>query len=295
MFDWDSKRLGNEIRDLRNLAGLSQKDLSVDICAQATISKIEQGREEVNPLASTLFQIAERLGVPVNYFFHIATHTELDYANSVKDKVRSLINKQDYDTAYYIIKKEKKSPVFIRNRRNKQFLLWQEGIATFYINNSKEHSLTIFGDALKLTNCDPRLHSEKDIEILNSIGIIHYETKDYHHAISTLNQALEKFKKIPYIHDPTIKTKVKYNLALSQTCLHNYRKSINICIEGINWALSHKSLKLLGKLHYQIGYNHLLLKEYRDAESFFSKSEFFFELEDDQPSLKKVKEKLMQV
>ncbi|MFZ3589004.1 helix-turn-helix domain-containing protein [Bacillus sp. DJP31] len=293
MFEWDSKRLGKEIKDLRMQAGLSQSELAEDIISQGHISNLEKGKLGVYLSAKNLFRLAERLGVPVDYFYHVATYSEINYANTIKDKITELINIQDYQMAYQIIKREKKSPVFFKNRRNKQFLLWQEGIALFYIDKQKDQVLLLLNEALKLTNCNPNISSEQDIEILNSIGIIHYETNDQINATATYNKALRKFDEIPYISDPSIKTKLKYNLAKSQTGIKNYQSSIKTCLEGIKWAATNHSLKSLGKLHYQIAYNHLKIGELNDAYDYFTKAKTYFELLEDHQSLKKANEMLI--
>ncbi len=276
-------------------SGLSQEALSGDNLSQAQISNLEKGKGGVYLSAKNLFHLTERFGVPIDYFFHVATYSELTYANNIKDKVKDLINTQEYQDAYHIIKREKKSPIFIKNRRNNQFLLWQEGIAHFYMNKYKDQSLLLLNQALNLTNCIPTIRSEQDIEILNSIGIIHFETDDQINAIATYNEALDQFEKIPYISDPTIKTKIKYNLAKSQTRVKDYYSSTQTCVEGIKWAVSINSLKLLGKLHYQIGYNHLQIKEINNAETNFRKAKFYFELVEDHRSLKKVNEMLTKI
>lgn len=59
-------RIGSVMRDLRKMAGLTQQELSRDICTQAQISKIENGEEY--PSSITLYKISKRLGVDVNYF-----------------------------------------------------------------------------------------------------------------------------------------------------------------------------------------------------------------------------------
>ena len=62
-------KIGEFVRSLRKLAGLSQTDLAIGICSQAQICKIERNNEI--PSALILYKIAKKLGVDVNYFFEI--------------------------------------------------------------------------------------------------------------------------------------------------------------------------------------------------------------------------------
>ncbi|MBM6619175.1 helix-turn-helix domain-containing protein [Bacillus suaedaesalsae] len=293
MLKWDSERLGEEIKNLRLMAGITQKELADGVnLSQAAISKLENGNTGNTPNAPNLLLIAEFLGYPIDYFFLTATHTSVDYAKNVKEKIRDYIKNQDYENAYSYIKRESKQRVFQENRVNQQFLKWQEGVALYYINNNKEETLSLLEEALSLSICSPKLQSERNIEILNSIGITHFESKDMDSAIETFEKALKQYKKIPYIEEATIKTKLFYNLAKTYTRKKEYDYSNELCLEAIKWTVDHHRLRLLGKLHYHIGFNYLQMKKYSEAHGFLSKSIVFLEVENDHKSLQVAKEKL---
>ncbi|MFD1736964.1 helix-turn-helix domain-containing protein [Bacillus salitolerans] len=295
MLEWDVKRVGREIKRLRLQAGLSQKELSNGTVTQARISKIEAGKDNISPLAVTLFEISEILGVSIDHFYRVGAHTEIDHADTVKKQIRKFIRQENYDIAYGIIKKEKRNPVFFKNKRNWQFLLWQEGIVIFYLNKSLHDSLHKLEEALDYMNRSPKIFSEREIEILNSIGIIYFDSNNQDRAITTYNHALNKLSKIPSIQDPTIEARLTYNLSMSLTRKKNFHKSIELCKNGIKKMIVNHKLSLLGKLHYQIGYNYRLLKDYSQSKMYYLKAKFIFELEGDTGSLAKVNEKITEI
>jgi transcriptional regulator with XRE-family HTH domain len=86
--------IGKIIKTLRNSLNITQKQLGEHICTQAEISRIEKGN--IMPYANTLFRIAERLGVDVNYFFEHANTPRLDYIQDTFSWIRSLV----YDDKY---------------------------------------------------------------------------------------------------------------------------------------------------------------------------------------------------
>jgi len=100
----DFSAVGEKIKELRKQMGLSQKELSHNICTQAQISKIEKG--EVLPLSSTLYLISKRLGVDVNYFFDIDTTPRLDYVEETFRQLKAARRNTDYHTIKQIVKAE---------------------------------------------------------------------------------------------------------------------------------------------------------------------------------------------
>ncbi|WP_176483687.1 helix-turn-helix domain-containing protein [Bacillus sp. FJAT-45066] len=286
----DFSVIGKEIRSLRQSLGISQSELSDGICTQSQISKIEKG--EVYPLANTLYFIAERLGVDVNYFYELATVPHLEYVKSVKVQVRKALNTYNYKEVYEIIEGEKKNPLFTNNRKNKQFLLWNEGICLFYMSKNKGRALELMEEALEVTRMTSKLIGKSEIEIINSIGIIHSECSEYHKAIEKFNLADKHFEKLPFNDNYTIKTKIIYNTSKAFTELKNYTEAITYSEKGIEWCLKNNSIYLLGQLYYHIGYNHSLLENDKIAIIFYKKALTIFELQNNNEIISYINEKL---
>jgi HTH-type transcriptional regulator, pleiotropic regulator of extracellular virulence genes len=68
-------KLGDEVKKLRKLRGLTQKQLAENICHQSEISRIEAG--SVYPSVYILHGISEKLEVPLAYFYKPATTSKI--------------------------------------------------------------------------------------------------------------------------------------------------------------------------------------------------------------------------
>jgi transcriptional regulator with XRE-family HTH domain len=286
----DFSLIGKEIKILRSALNLSQAELSEGICTQSQISKIEKG--EVYPLANTLYYIAERLGVDINYFYDLATNPQLSYVKEVFTQVRESLNRCEYEEVYTIVENEKKNAFFINNRNNKQFLLWSEGICVYHLKKNKREALRLLQSALDLTKMTSKLLGEREIEILNSIAIVHFETKAYEDALKTYNYAIDNYIKIPYHHDPTIKTKLLYNKAKTLTRLNKLEESNETCKHAVKWCVKHNSMYLLGNIYYHIGYNLSLLNNNDIAIEYYNKSIQIFLIQENKIFVNHIKEKI---
>jgi transcriptional regulator with XRE-family HTH domain len=269
-------RIGSIIRELRKMIGLSQKELAEGICTQAQISKLENGDEY--PYSITLYEISKRLGVDMNYFFHSIETPRLDYVEEVKHLIRQYIRKRDYDSVALIIERERTSPLF-QTLANKQFLLWHEGICDYYVYKNKERSLHKLREAIKLTQTSDSYYKEREIEVLNSIAIIHDEEKEFEKAIGMYRTALTQLKYLPQVKDEKIKIRILYGLARTLTEMGQYKESLTYSERGIHLCISCESLYLFGELHYQSGCNLIKLGQKESGTRYLEKAVLIFELE----------------
>ncbi|WP_391209772.1 helix-turn-helix domain-containing protein [Psychrobacillus sp. L4] len=97
------KYLGLEISKLRAELGMSQKELSKNICTQSTISRIEAG--EVYPAIDTLLKIALKLQVPVEFFIEMLFHKNVLESESLIKDIEYHLKEHDYEKVIFIIDK----------------------------------------------------------------------------------------------------------------------------------------------------------------------------------------------
>ena len=286
----DFSLIGKEIKVLRSALNLSQAELSEGICTQSQISKIEKG--EVFPLANTLYYIAERLGVDINYFYDLATNPQLSYVQEVFSQVKVLLNRSEFEEVYTIVENERKNPLFVNNRKNKQFLLSTEGVCVYHLKKNKREALKLLQSALDLTKMTSKLLGEREIEILNSMAIVHFETQNFEEALKIFNYAISCYNKIPYHHDPTIKTKILYNKAKTLTRMNKLEDSNDTCKEAVKWCVKQNSMYGLGNLYYHVGYNFSLLLNNDIAIEYYNKSIQIFMIQENKVFVKHIKEKI---
>lgn len=280
--------IGDKIKELRKLMGLSQKELAQGICTQAQISKIEKG--DVYPYASTLYLISQRLGVDVNYFFDIGTTPRIDYVKEVSRQLKLSRRNLKYEEIYQIVKTEEKNALFLQNRRNLQLLLWHKGICYYHLDKNVPKALKLLDEAIQLTH--DKVWSEREIEISLSKGIILFEEGNLPEALSVYEPAKEHLKLLPYLQDDTIKSRLYYNLARTLTRLGEFNLSTSYCKQAIDYCIERDNLYLLGELHYHVGYNYELKKQIKTAKSYMEKALIIFELQMDEKYIHFINKKI---
>jgi transcriptional regulator with XRE-family HTH domain len=285
----DYSQVGLEIKFLRKKQGISQKELSEGICTQAQISKIESG--EVHPFSSTLFLLAKRLGVDVNHFYKVGFAPQYEYIKEVELQIRKAISHHNYEDVMDLIKVEKKNPIYQNHIEYKQFLLWHEGICAYHLLKNNEKSLQLLDEALDLTKHGKKILSEREVEILNSTGIIYLETKTYDSAIRIFTDALLNLKQITYITNEKIMPRICYNYSRALTLNKEYELAIDIADQGITWCMDHQLLYQLGELYFQKGLNLHRLNEVEKSYLFFNKAITIFELQGKESLVNHIKDK----
>ncbi|MCS0670422.1 helix-turn-helix transcriptional regulator [Cytobacillus firmus] len=270
--------IGKKIKELRKSAGFSQKELAKDICTQAQISKIEKG--DVLPLASTLYFISQRLGVDINYFFDHGTTPRLDYVQEVKNQLKMARRKLDYPLIKEIVEIEEKNPLFSANKKNYQTLLWHKAIYEYHVNHQAEKALLLVDKAISLTF--EKVWTEREIEILMSKGIFLFEEGRYGDSLEIYLPARTQLDKIIYLNDETIRSRLLYNMAKAYTKLGDYDRSIEHCKVAIQTCIEKDLLFLLGELHYHIGYNYELRKQFILAKKYMEQALDIFRIQRDE-------------
>ncbi|MBW3114359.1 helix-turn-helix transcriptional regulator [Bacillus sp. MCCB 382] len=289
----DYSIIGKKIRELRQVVGITQGELAEGICTQALISRIEKG--DIYPSATALYQISKKLGVDVNYFFEIGTTPRLDYVLEVERQLRRLRVKHLYGEMMDIVKVEEKNPNFTQTEPNMQLLLWHRAIYTQEILNDNIEARSLLNRALELTYDTKKALSEREMEILLSIGNIDFSEENYDGAITYYEQVKNGLTASEYIHDKAVKTRLLYNLARLHTRMGHYAESNKTCMEAIRWSIDQENMYGLGHIHYHIGYNYELMKQYENALPYFDKAIFIFELQDEHTYINYIKKKKEEV
>lgn len=95
MIDDKGKKLGEKIRDLRLSHSLTQTELAGDSITRNMLSLIESGRAV--PSLSTLCELAERLQVPIGYFFASDDEENTQFLKmSMIGEIRCLLKSRNY-------------------------------------------------------------------------------------------------------------------------------------------------------------------------------------------------------
>ncbi|WP_054636376.1 helix-turn-helix domain-containing protein [Thalassobacillus sp. C254] len=258
----DFSRVGKKIYELRKYQKMTQADLAKGICTQAQISKIENGT--IIPYSNTLFEIAERLGTDIYYFFDDLRSDRPYYAEEVFYQIRELITSQDYKEVRNVMEQERNNPLF-QSGSNLQFFLWHKGICAYHVDKDPANALSLLQQSLQVDEMSD--FTERKGEIYNSIAVILNLEDKCEEAIAICEKTLKQLQAFQRIKDPSIPIRLLYTLSKSLTKVKDYEESISCCEEGITLSLHARSLYILGELYYQKGKNLVLLNDYDEALS----------------------------
>ncbi|MEG9296044.1 helix-turn-helix domain-containing protein [Mangrovibacillus sp. Mu-81] len=288
----DFTAVGKKIKELRKTSGLSQEELAHGICTQAQISKIEKG--DVFPYASTLYQISQKLGVDVNYFFDIGMTPRLDYVQEVFQQLQILRRSVRYEEMMDIVRAEINNPLFMQNNKNLQLLLWHKGIYLYEVQRDLEKSVETLKKAIHLTHLKGKIMLERELEILLALGTIYFK-EDIGKALEVFEEIKGHMELLPHLNDYTIKTRLYYNIARVLTRLNRIDESNKYCEDAIKWCLHKDSIYLLGELHYHTGYNLELLNKPQLAKEYMEKAIIVFELQQDNMHIGFIKNRIIEL
>ncbi|QQK75526.1 helix-turn-helix domain-containing protein [Salicibibacter cibarius] len=242
--------IGFNVRYYREMKGLTQKQLAEDICTQAQISKIEKG--DIIPLSSTLYEIAKKLDLDVNYFFQMGEHERVDYIEELKNEIRQKIRDYDYEDAMETLQSHEHDK-FFNNSYLQQFRLWHLGICVYHLHGDYQKAMEYMDESLALTYKGSTMYTEREIEIMNSMAIIQYSEGKCKEAHENLLRAVNASVFVPNLQ-PSIKVRMWYNLSNIHTIERRYNEGLQVADRGIQICVRHEMMYLLGELLFQKGY-----------------------------------------
>ncbi|PGK44806.1 transcriptional regulator [Bacillus anthracis] len=269
-----AEKLGSEIKKIRVMRGLTQKQLSENICHQSEVSRIESGA--VYPSMDILQGIAAKLQVPIIHFYEVLIYSDIERKKLFKDRIQMLSKKKQYAEIYSIVsnelKKEKFHPEF------NQFLLWY-----YYLSAYVLQKINFEYCILELRKIVHQSYGGIDVfqnlYIENSIASICAENNQLDRAITSFRAILEKLESLH--NDEAFTVKVRYNYAKALYLSDQFEEALYQVNEAIEASRYMGSMELIGQLYYQKG-ECLEKLEYSsdDIKEVYKKASFFFDLLD---------------
>jgi transcriptional regulator with XRE-family HTH domain len=275
----DYSVIGTKIKEMRKMVGLTQGDLAEGICTQALISRIEKG--DIYPSATALYQIAVKLGVDINYFFEIGTTPRLDYIREVERQLKYLRDTWNYNGMIDVVKTEEKNPLFYKDNDKLQLLFWHKAIYLYEEKKEIESAFTLLHKAYYLTAHPKKAMTEREMQILSTIGTFHASLHHHDEALEYYHQVETAIKTTEHLQEKVIKTKLFCSKARVLTRCGRLKESTAYCLEAIKWCFEEELLWGIGELHYQIGYNYELMNDIENALFYMERALHMFELRDE--------------
>ncbi|MCO7175748.1 helix-turn-helix domain-containing protein [Sporolactobacillus kofuensis] len=271
----DKSRLGNEIKKWRKKRGLTQRDLSQNVCHQSEISRIENG--EVFPSIDLLYVFSSKLKVPVSYFLKVLVYDDFTYKNTIVDTLFELSKQKKYKEILNYIDRKQDHHHHSEYYEFHKILSWHYWLASYRLGRIDDQTCTTELNLLLRNTTPSAIVLHLDLYIKNSIANVYAE----HNKI---NESIRLYKEI--IHYESLeknflclKIKALYNFSKLLFQKNEYDSSIRHIEHALKLSIHLNNMTLLGQLYYQraecmekMGYSE------NEIAGYYRKAYFFFDL-----------------
>ncbi|HHT7188205.1 TPA: helix-turn-helix domain-containing protein [Bacillus cereus] len=283
-----AEKLGSEIKKIRVMRGLTQKQLSDNICHQSEVSRIESGA--VYPSMDILQGIAAKLQVPIIHFYEVLIYSDIERKKQLKDQIIMLCKQKKYKEIYSRVwnelKKEEYHPEF------QQFLQWQYYVAA-YILKRIDYKYCIL-ELKKLLNQQlAGIDVYQNLYIENAIANIYAENCHFKKSMELFEDILKQLETLP--ENKEFDVKVRHNYAKTLYLDNQYEEALYQINKAIEISCQIHSMALIGQLYYQKG--ECLEKlgyDGAEIEEAYEKACFFFDILEMHPYKEKFIKKMKQ-
>lgn len=263
--------IAKNIKYYRKKMGYTQAQLAKGICTQAMISNFEKGGS--SPSSVVMHQIAEKLGVPIENFFHDVHSTPVQSNSEVEKLVRKLVHQRDYESVSYIIMNELHNKSMLSSKERK-FLKWNEGICVYHLERNTAKSIQILKSLL---SSESNIEDALDIEIMSSLAIIYFEIKEYDMSLHYYELCTANFEQNQV--DDRLKIKILHGKSRTLAYKEEFKDALLCCKQAIKLCLENETLYFLGELLFQAARLSILEKSFADAEIYIRQATSLFELQ----------------
>jgi transcriptional regulator with XRE-family HTH domain len=239
--------IGKSLRDLRTYQKVPQNKLAKGICTQAYVSMIEKG--EIIPSAHILHAFAQRLGVPINYFFDTPDSTIHEYHSEFISQVRLATKKNDYEAIKDLVSSQIDSPLFQTTRMQK-FIKYHLGICKYFLEQDLISALEILKDTL---GDKEQSYFQEDVETLIAIANILLEENQWEESEEYYKKALDLLESRPSDTNYSLKLRLYYNFVRLLKKKREYWKAAEYADKGIKICVHNESLYLHGEFYFYKG------------------------------------------
>lgn len=257
--------LGKKVAYFRKSKGYTVKELANNLCDESTLYRLEQGKQI--PRLEILNDICLKLEIPFKALFtlnvevdklknlcrestyledYLALEIALDECDKVLDKIYSIYAKEEF----------------------RRFIQWHRAIMIQKRDNKPLDALHLLNRLANINSCG----SELDINILNSIGLIHLSMNDNNAAYKIYRVINNKIMNHKVVEDSTILPRVGYNYVHTLYNLEDYHEALKIVTEILYYLEKNQLMYSLGKTYHfkgllskKCGYINEAIEDFQNA------------------------------
>lgn len=262
--------LGDLIKRRRRELGLTQSELAQNICTQALISRIEHN--EIIPKNEILDKIEKRLQLKDDELRIVVSFKSNQHKiDKVIAEIREYLSKREYKAIELLLNYNKLLIESSNDMNNISFFKWMEAALAYQLEKDWGKALSILIDI-----SIHELENELSIEILNAIGLIYYEEKDYDSALTYFHKGMHKINNSV---DYKVQAKLKFNYSLALEISEQNREALSVILSAIDLLLEQDSLYLLGDFYYTKAFIFDKLNNSQEALDNFELAQSIFKIQ----------------
>lgn len=237
--------LGQKIRDLRIRKGLTQSELSEGLVTPSMISQIES--DKANPSHQLLAQIAEKLDTPIEYFL-TDVETQLEKVSAYK-LAYAILQKGDYQEALQLFSRMEEAPSTQITLSDIQFHL-----ACCYRKLGEYEKAGELFEAC-LDDAIAGKNAQKMIAIMNQLGAVAYEQKNYPIAIHYLKKGYDLARK-EAVQDPLLTGEIAYRLGMIHSQMSEWELAKQFFEEAAAFMQNECMIRKIADVYLELAKTH---------------------------------------
>lgn len=246
--------LGQKIKELRILKGLTQSDLGSGMVTPSMISQIEA--DKANPSHKLLCAIAEKLEVSVDYFL-TDMQTKLEQTSTYK-LAKAFMESGEYDRAIQLLEELLENPAPHLQLTNISF-----DLANCYLHVEQFERATELFESVLDSAIRGGEHNTA-VLALNKLGVIQLRKENLLLAQFHWKKAYQILARVEGI-DVSTKAFVITNLGMVNLKLGDYKEALTYYTESYQLLQGTNYLKLIGETYNGLGHANKELKNYKKA------------------------------
>jgi tetratricopeptide (TPR) repeat protein len=249
-----STSLGQKIKELRIMKGLTQSDLGAGMVTPSMISQIEA--DKANPSHKLLCAIAEKLETSVEYFL-TDMQTKLEQTSTYK-LAKAFMESGEYDRAIELLEELLHNPAPHLQLTNISF-----DLANCYLHvEDFERATELFEEVLESSIRNGEHNTA--VLALNKLGVIQLRKENLLLAQFHWKKAYQILSRTEGI-DVSTKAFVITNLGMVNLKLGEYADALKYYTESYQLLQGTNYLKLIGETYNGLGHANKELKNYKKA------------------------------
>ncbi|WP_165983716.1 helix-turn-helix domain-containing protein [Macrococcus bovicus] len=233
-----ASKIGDKVLGRRKELRMTQADLAKNICTQSQVSRIE--KNEIMPSSETLYQIARRLNVSMDYFFGVEPVN-----NTIRGKkiCEDYLESKEFETLEVFVDAQLQT---VLTEYEHRYLTWVKAVCAGYTKPDLEIAIKMLEELLE----NPIKHQDNELEasIHNSLAIFYRKSKEPEKAETHIRKARYIINENHLYNEAA--AKIYYQYATFLMSEDKFEDCLDIANEGIEICIKHNVLFLLDNMIY---------------------------------------------